>query len=280
MDGLDRPFGRGKSAASFMRPSTAASPGMILGNSPVGLWSDDGQAQRYDSDGNRAFYADLVTRLLHGAPAVHGRGLDLGCGSGFATEVLVRRLPQVSWHGVDVSAPMLMRASGKPTLAGARLCRGAAEALPYATAAFDVVVSNFSWHWFAPAAAAEVARVLRPGGWLLVCAPLRHFSHAAGNRWLARQLLARRRTFRRRDSQGLRLDDLPRLLPVALRTSRLQEAMVEERFPDARVLLTTLQSRGALQAIFGAHQHELGPELPAGPLAFEWPIGLLHAQVG
>jgi SAM-dependent methyltransferase len=252
---------------------------MTPGHSPVGLWSDDGQAQRYDSDSNRAFYADLGARLLEGVPpALQGQGLDLGCGSGFATEVLVRALPRVSWHGLDVSTPMLARACRKPELARVRFCHGAAEFLPYATAAFDVVVSNFSWHWFAPVAAAEVARVLRPGGWLLLCAPLRHFSHASGNRWLAQRLLARRHSFHRMGSQGLRIDELPRLLPVVLRTSRLQQVVVEERFPDARLLLATLQSRGALQAIFGAHHQDLATDPPQGPLAFEWPVGLLHAQ--
>lgn len=259
-----------------MRPSTAAS---LRTSSPVGLWSEEGQAQRYDSDGNRQFYTGLVARLLEGvSPDLGGRGLDLGCGSGFATEALVHALPQVSWSGLDVSTPMLARACGKPELARVRFCHAAAEALPYASAAFDVVVSNFSWHWFAPVAAAEVARVLRPGGWLLVCAPLRHFSHAAGNRWLARRLLARRHSFRRLGSQGLRVDELPRLLPVALETRRLQEVMVEERFPDAPALLATLQSRGALQAIFGAHHDDLGADLPEGPLVFEWPVGLLHAR--
>lgn len=262
-----------------MRPSSAASLGMAPGHNPVGLWSDGGQVQRYDSDDNRAFYAGLLARLLEGvSPDLQGRGLDLGCGSGFATEGLVRALPQVSWHGLDVSAPMLARASGKPELARVRLVHAAAEALPYAGASFDLVVSNFSWHWFAPAAAAELARVLRPGGWLLVCAPLRHLSQADGNRWLARRLLARRHSFRRLGSQGLRLDDLPRLLPVPLRTARLQEVIVEEQFPDARVLLTTLQSRGALQAIFGANHADLDLDLPAGPMDFEWPIGLLHAR--
>jgi SAM-dependent methyltransferase len=139
-----------------MRPSNAASLGTIPGRSPVGLWSENGQAQRYDSDGNRGFYAGLLACLLEGvSPGLHGRGLDLGCGSGFATQALVRALPQVTWHGLDVSAPMLARASHKPGLAPVRFCHAAAESLPYATGAFDVVVSNLSWHWFAPVAAAR-----------------------------------------------------------------------------------------------------------------------------
>ena len=50
-----------------MRPSIDASLGTAPGkSSPVALWSDGGQAQRYDSDGNRKFYADLVAFMSRG----------------------------------------------------------------------------------------------------------------------------------------------------------------------------------------------------------------------
>ncbi len=44
-----------------------------------------------------------------------------------------------------------------------------AEALPFADASFDLVTGAQMWHWVdVPPAAAEVARVLRPGGRLLL----------------------------------------------------------------------------------------------------------------
>ena len=152
---------------------------------------------------------------------------------------------------------------------GVALCRGLV----------CVVVSNFSWHWFQPAAGDEVLRVLQPGGWLLVSAPLRHFSSAEGNRWLARKLHARRRNFRRLGSQGLRIEELANLLPGEMRTHRLESVVIEERFPDASALLATLESRGSLHAIFGGDGLRASGQWPTGSLAFEWHVGLLQAQV-
>ena len=246
----------------------------------VGPWSDDERARRYDCRENGRFYGTLLTRLVVSAgPFAEGRGLDLGCGSGFATEGLVQAFPGVAWQGVDVSAPMLARAARKSTLAAIPLRHAAAEALPYAAGSFDVVVSNFSWHWFGVGAGEEVLRVLRPGGWLLVSAPLRHFSSAEGNRWLARRLHARRGRLRRLVSQGMRIEDMTSLLPGGVCARRLESVVIEERFSDAAALLATLQSRGSLHAIFGSDECEACGEGPAGGLAFEWHVGLLHLQV-
>jgi SAM-dependent methyltransferase len=251
-----------------------------MGENRVDPWSDGERARRYDSVANRRFYASLLTRLVAGAGRLaRGRGLDLGCGSGFATEGLVQAFPGLDWEGLDVSAPMLARAAQKSSLARVALRHAAAEALPYGEASFDLVVSNFSWHWFAPAAAREVLRVLRPGGWLLVSAPLRQFSGAGGNRWLARRLHTRRHSFRRLSSQGLRLEQMSSLIPGGMRTQRLEVSVIEERFADAAALLATLESRGSLQAIFGAEGCEAPGDVPEGEMAFEWHVGLLQAQV-
>ena len=270
-----------------MRPSTVRNTVASERDVSAGPWSDGERARRYDSANNRSFYRALLTRLVAGAgPFVEGRGLDLGCGSGFATEGLLQAFPGVAWQGVDVSAPMLARAARKPSLAVVPLRHAAAEALPYTAGSFDVVVSNFSWHWFGLGAGDEVVRVLRPGGWLLLSAPLRQFSSAEGNRWLARWLHARRRNLRRLRSQGLRIEDMTSLLPGDVRIKCLESLVIDERFPDAQALLATLESRGSLHAIIGADgrsEPSQGSHITVGPvggLAFEWHVGLLHAQVG
>lgn len=70
---------------------------------------------------------------------------------------------------------MLARAAAKPELAGVGLVRGAAEAIPLRGASVDAVFVYLAYHHFADrrAALAECARVLAPGGRLMVCTPTR-----------------------------------------------------------------------------------------------------------
>lgn len=243
----------------------------------AGCWSDDGRGDKYDSRSNRTFYQSALAMLLEGAPSLAGHGVDLGCGTGFATEVLVDKYPLVAWQGIDVAAGMLAVASRKNGLAKVRFSQASAEALPLPDGSVDVVVANFSWHWFGEGAGAEVRRVLRPGGWLLATVPLRLFSGASGNRALARALLSERRRFVHKSSQGLRFEATRALLPGPLRVARHTLHVGREVFADGHELLTVLEGRGALSAVFG----DCPPAtIEAGALLeFTWPFALVHAQV-
>jgi len=100
------------------------------------------------------------------------RVLDVGCGTGFATEGLLDRTETV--HGIDQSVHQLEQAwakLGKHDPVSFYL--GDAERLPFAEGAFDVVWSSGSIeYWPDPVATLrELRRVARPGGRVLVVGP-------------------------------------------------------------------------------------------------------------
>jgi SAM-dependent methyltransferase len=107
----------------------------------------------------------LVRRLMDGVPV--GRALDVGCGSAGNTAVL----RDLGWHatGLEYSpaAASLARARDLP------IVRGDARRLPFADETFDLVMSTDMWEHIDEhdVVAAEAARVLRPGGRLLVAVP-------------------------------------------------------------------------------------------------------------
>ena len=96
------------------------------------------------------------------------RVLDVACGTGNVTIPLARRGAAVT--GVDIAPNLLVQASERAAAEGLAIAfdEGDAEQLPYADATFDVVTTMFG-AMFAPrpaVVAAEMARVLRPGGLL------------------------------------------------------------------------------------------------------------------
>jgi len=239
-------------------------------------WSGSARAQCYDVEANRAFYRGALARLMENAPSFAGQGLDLGCGTGFSLEGLIEKVPEVSWTGADGSRQMVELARRKASLRNASLIQARAESLPFAAASFDVVVANFSWHWFGEGAGDEIQRVLRPGGSFFATVPLRRYSRVSGNRALAHALIADRKQYARRVSQGVRFEDVPGALPKGLRVVRHELVVVSERFADARELLAVLRDRGALAAIFG--DQPPAAIKTSSQVDFEWPFALVHAQ--
>ncbi|MGE5165079.1 MAG: class I SAM-dependent methyltransferase [Sphingobacteriales bacterium] len=94
--------------------------------------------------------------------------LDVGCGNGAFTETIIARCAPAEIEGVDPSEAQIAYARRREPAKRARFRTGDAQALPFADASFDaagmaLVIS------FVPApakAAAEMARVVRPGGWV------------------------------------------------------------------------------------------------------------------
>ena len=108
-----------------------------------------------------------------------GKLLDLATGSGVLGATLARACPAASVVGADFCAPMLRVAQGRGLT---RLVAADAMQLPFDDGAFDAVTVAFGLRNMArwSGALQEMARVLRPGGRVLVL----DFSLPAG--WLGR----------------------------------------------------------------------------------------------
>jgi ubiquinone/menaquinone biosynthesis C-methylase UbiE len=98
-----------------------------------------------------------------------GSVLDVGCGSGALLRSLERSAPDITFVGVDPAARMLT-AAVQPKTAHALFARARAEALPWRSATFDVVMSSVSFgHWpDQRAGLGECRRVLVGGGSLVL----------------------------------------------------------------------------------------------------------------
>lgn len=100
--------------------------------------------------------------------------LDLGCGPGVIAEKLLARDFFVTC--VDFSAELLQRARSRLSVEGhserVRFFQGDAQSLPFEDDTFDVVVciGVISWVESPSLAMHEIARVLKPGGVLIITA--------------------------------------------------------------------------------------------------------------
>ncbi|KRV47665.1 methyltransferase [Wenjunlia vitaminophila] len=116
------------------------------------------------------FPPELVERLNGRGIGLPGQDVvDLGTGTGTLARLLARAGARVT--GVDPAAPMLEQARELDRASGVEIDYrvGRAEDTGLPGASFDVVSAGQCWHWFdAPRAAAEVRRLLRPGGRVVI----------------------------------------------------------------------------------------------------------------
>ncbi|MGC8873526.1 MAG: methyltransferase domain-containing protein [Chloroflexia bacterium] len=95
--------------------------------------------------------------------------LEVGCGTGAVTwEVAVMSRARIV--GLDIDPEML--AFARQRLPRLSWVRGDACALPFADGSFDIVFCHYLLLWVRDPgrAVAEMARVVRPGGWVIACA--------------------------------------------------------------------------------------------------------------
>lgn len=127
--------------------------------------------------------------LLSLVPPDAGRLLDIGTGTGRVLELLAPRISR--GLGIDASKAMLALARSRLARANCAHCTvrlGDMYRLPLADASFDIAVLQMVLHHAEdPAGAlAEVARVLRPGGTMMVIDLARHDRHDLTTRYAHR----------------------------------------------------------------------------------------------
>lgn len=155
-------------------------------------WLSDHSAALYDTQVEVLFTgaADAMRRRaltpiatwLQGRNQREVRGLDVGCGTGRLLATLHSAWPGMKLTGIDLSAPYLEEARrliGRT--ARVKLDEAAAEALPFDDASLDLVVSSFLLHELPkeirPQVLAEMARVLKPGGLVVLVDSIQKGDH-------------------------------------------------------------------------------------------------------
>lgn len=185
----------------------------------------DDFSRDYDRGRDHGYHA-MIDEIESGAVIELARGrdvLEVGCGTGLVLQRVARNAR--SAKGVDLSPGMLAHAKDR----GLDVREGDATALPFDDASFDVVYA-FKVLAHVPdvdRAIAEMVRVVRPGGHVLVEVYNRH-----SLRWVSRAIGGARRIGAAHDES-----DVPtRWESLARAKARLPANVALERVIGARVL--------------------------------------------
>lgn len=130
---------------------------------PALRFNDSAAYERLMGRWSRAV-APIFLDWLQAPPSA--RWLEVGCGTGVFTEVLLDRASPGAVSAIDPSKEQIAHAQSRPALQRAEFRVANAEALPFLDGVFSIVVSALVINFIAdrPRALAEMCRVARAGG--------------------------------------------------------------------------------------------------------------------
>jgi SAM-dependent methyltransferase len=127
------------------------------------VWAGGAAYEPYVGRWSRVVAREFVEWLRVSASA---RWLDVGCGTGALTEIILRQANPASVHGIDPSDGYLAVAREQVRDPRVRFDKGDARSITVESEKYDVAVSGLVLNFIPdiPAGMSELARVVRPGG--------------------------------------------------------------------------------------------------------------------
>ncbi len=170
---------------------------------------------RYTEETSLQYHHDTLLDVIELADP-SGDVLEVGCGNGSFLEKLASLEKIQTLSAIDLSSGMLkyaddrMRSSERDILW--RITRGDAERLPYQNASYDCVFARGLLHHLPnpKKGAAEIARVLRPGGTAVFVDPYRNFVSAVP------RVISRRTSHFDTDHKNFSIREVKRILAGSL----------------------------------------------------------------
>ena len=194
-------------------------------------------------------------RLLDRARLSTGEDvLDLACGTGTLAIAAARATPGARVVGVDADPVVLAKARAKARRAGVDLAfdQALSTALPYENGSFDAVLSSLFFHHLddeaKAASGAEILRILRPGGRLVVGDVGR--PHGAVMR------LAVLATVQLLDGVATTSSNVAGRLPGVLTGTGLRDVVVTDRLRTPTGTLEIINATRAADSLTKPHDHQ------------------------